>query len=238
MEVTITEKCDDMAAGLASLGAVVWAERASDARSGKTVEYFRLSATCGRYATQALRVKMRKGELAPGHLLRRFFRGYQNRKLVLEIIHQGGSMCIEPMGEDGWAVVRSAAGLPGIENVAGGVFKTANLKLFIALMTAGYAPLRIEGTRGSLSFYVAAQGLEGFAPDLWQRYRTDARLLPDGSIFGAVYQALVNREELVRGLGQGYDRVIVEKKGTRRQVVLNANATNKGWDAARRFLLG
>ena len=236
MEVTITERETDMAAALGSLGATIWAERATDAHDGTRVEYFRLSTQCGRYATQDLRMRMRKGELAPGHLLRRFFCAYANRAAVLDVLKQGGSLCIESAGADGWKVVRTAVGLPGIENVA--VFKTGNLKLFVALMTAGYAPRRIEGTAGNFSFYVEAQGPEGFAPDLWQRYRVDARALPDESIFGAVYQALVNREELIRGLGHGYDRVIVKRKGTKRQVILNAEASGKGWDAARRFLLG
>lgn len=236
MEVTITERETDMAAALGSLGATIWAERATDARTGQVVEYFRLSALAGRYATQDLRMKMRKGELAPGHLLRRFFLGYGNRNVVLDVLKQGGSMRLEADAADGWRVVKSGAGLPGIEGVA--VFKTGNLKLFVALMTAGYAPRRIEGTAGSFSFYVEAQGPEGFAPDLWTRYRADARALPDESIFGAVYQALVNREELIKGLGHGHDRVIVGKKGTRRQVILNAEANGKGWDAARRFLLG
>lgn len=236
MEVTITERETDMAAGLASLGATIWAETATDANHGTRVEYFRLSTKCGRYATQDLRMKMRKGQLAPGHLLRRFFRGYGNRAVVLDVIKQGGSMRIESAGADGWSVVKYEMGLPGIEGVP--VFRTMSLKLFIALMTAGYAPRRIEGAPGSFMFYVEAQGPEGFAPDLWRKFKIDARALPDDSIFGAVYQALANREELLRGIGQGYDRVIVGKKGTKRQVVLNKDATGRGWDAARRFLLG
>lgn len=236
MEVTITERETNMAAALGTLGATIWAETAAHAERGDRTEYFRLGHLCGTQATGELRVRMRKGQLPPGHLMRKFFLGYENREAVMDLLKRGGSMRLDPQGADGWRVVAHGAGLPGIENVP--VFRTGNMKAFVALMTAGYAPRRIEGTAGSYLFYVEAAGPEGFAPDLVRMFRENAEALPDGSTYAAVYQALVNREELLRGIGQGYNRVIVERPGTRRQVVMNANASKKGWDAARRFLLG
>jgi hypothetical protein len=236
MEISITERCTDMAAALGTLGAVITPERVADASSGEKKHYFKVTGACGKIPAAKVRADYRNGKLPMGHLLRRFFLGFRNRTVLLEWLEKGGGLH-SVKGDDGWELVRGDRALPGLTYGAA-VFKTQNLKNAVAYISAGYDLLKVEGSWGSFVFYVEARGPEGFAPDMITRWRTHPDSFTNDSIFAAVLQSLVNREKLISLIPDGYGRVLVRRPGTQRQVVLPEAASKKGWDAARRFLLG
>jgi hypothetical protein len=237
MEISITERCTDMAAALATLGAIITPKRVVNPDSGRESHYFQLATEANaKYAIGKLRTEYRKGKLAPGHLLRRFHLGYKNRVTFLQIIKQGGGYATQKT-PDGWKILPSTSALPGYPD-GEAIFRTHNLKCALALITAGYDLVKIEGNTQNLAFSFRCTGPEGFAPDLVKRWRETPESFPNDSIFAAVYQSLNNREEIIAHLKSATGHYIITKPGTRRSTILNLNATKKGWDKARKFLLG
>lgn len=237
MEISITERCTDMAAALSTLGAIITPKRVVNPDSGRESHYFQITTEPGaKYAIGKLRTDFRKGKLPAGHLLRRFHLGYKNREIFLRLLKQGGGFTTTKM-PDGWEIIPSAGALPGYTEDTP-IFRTHNLKCALALITAGYDILKIEGNTKNLAFSFNCAGPEGFAPDLVKRWREAPESFANESIFAAVYQSLNNREEIIAHLKSASGHYIITKPGTRRSTILNLNATKKGWDKARRFLLG
>jgi hypothetical protein len=208
-----------MASALGSLGAIVTPERCVDATSGEKRVHFLLSAKCGKANTARLRADYREGKLAAGHLLRRFFVGFGNREVFLQWLERpDGGLRLEKSA-DGWKLVGCEGGLPGV--ISGqAVFRTQNLKVAVAFMTAGYEVLAVEGSWGNFRFLVSATGPEGFAPDVLKQWREAPDSFGDESIFAAVCQGLYNREALISRIPEGYGRIVMRKPGTQRAVML------------------
>ena len=237
MEISITERCTDMAAALATLGAIITPKRVVNPDSGRESHYFQITNPTGaKYAIGKIRADFRKGTLPAGHLIRRFHLGYKNRATFLQILKQGGGLATAKTA-DGWEILPAISALPGYTE-GDAVFRTHNLKCALALITAGYDLAKIEGNTQNLAFSLHCQGPEGFAPDLVKQWRETPEAFHNDSIFAAVYQSLNNREEIIAHLKEASGHYIITKPGTRRSTILNLNATKKGWDKARKFLLG
>jgi hypothetical protein len=190
-----------------------------------------------------LRMELREGKLPATHPLLRQLVTSENRRVFLSFLQQP-HLGLHAEEKDGITHLshRAGQGLPGLEESRKknqGVFKTANIRTTISLITAGHLPKAIDGNNGQRSqFYLAFDGPTTNAANLVHSWRDAPETLPHDSTFLLSMAFLHNREILLTHVNQLLGRLILRKPNTTRSIIIPSTASGKTWDEARKFLLG
>lgn len=244
----IIERNTDIAAALSTLHCVVHPEKATEVDGGaKRVHFllgptFQLPNSPAKHSVSGFRESLRKNAVPASHPVMRQLLTAENRRAFLDFLakphiglrlvpHEGAHKITHEKG----------MGLPGKQSVQGSgaaIFKTRSIRSAIALMTAGYALLWIEGPDDRREFYLDNNGPEGSAIELARLWRTEPKMLSADSVFLLAIAFLTNRDVLMQYVEKYIGRLILRKPHTSRQITIPENASGRTWDKARKFLLG
>lgn len=236
------------AASFAALGIEVRIQSSIFERTSSGEVRFLISpaSACGSINTGKLRKSLRDGtliSLQPGHPLLTIRRAYQNRTSRLATLRDGASFTPVQVPHSGgvWQLVPSADGLPGLTPGIAAV-RSTDLKLSVALETAGFPCIQIRGSRGQEEFTHAAFLPGAPAPfhdatHLVSEWRRDPQALPWELVFTRAMHGLHILQRLHEEVKAAIHNVIITKT-PKTHAILRADSAPQAWDKARIFLGG